>query len=370
MRVATGSFGVYFDPTKTTSGQRFFADLSRALAAEARPLAERPRAVLFNVSAPLKTILAARLAGQAVVLRIDGLYFDRLSPAFVATFPWPIRWLLRLGLTRPRWHDTLASFANLVNQNYTAFLRILLAHCIVYQSQFSRRVHERYFPRKPSHVIVNGARYSGGERRASDGSIRLITIFDEWKPAKRVGEVCEFVRWVRESKGLPVTLTILGYTGTLPAGTTERARAIIESAPYVSRLPRFVAFEGETRTALLESDIYVTFTYRDPCPNAVVEAMAHGLPVVAMASGGMEDIVRGAGALVPGDDFKDGFFSDHRFGTAFPPIDYELVWTALQSVMSASSVVRDRVKQRFEDELDLDAVADRYARVLRAVAAG
>jgi glycosyltransferase involved in cell wall biosynthesis len=361
-------FGVYFDPTKTTSGQRFFAGLCRALAGEARPLAERPRAILFNVSAPFTTILAARLAGQAIVLRIDGLYFDRLSPGFIATFSWPLRWLLRLGLRFPRWHDALAGLANLVNQNYTAFLRILLADRVVYQSQFSRRVHERYFPRKRADVIVNGARYSAGDERPADGSIRLLTIFDEWKPAKRVSDLCEFVEWARESRGVPLTLTILGYTGKVPAGTSERAKAIIESASYVRRLPRFGEFEGEVRTALLDSDIYMTFTYRDPCPNVVVEAMAHGLPVVAMTSGGVEDIVRDAGALVPADDFATGFFSDHRFGNGFPPVDRELVLQAVQRVMPALREFRARVERRFAEELDLDVVAERYARVLRGAA--
>jgi glycosyltransferase involved in cell wall biosynthesis len=367
--VTASQFGVYFDPTKTTSGQRFFAGLCRALADEARPLAERPRAVLFNVSAPLRKIIAARLAGQSIVLRIDGLYFDRLSRDFIDTFSAPLRWLLELGLSNARWHDTLASFANLVNQNYTAFTRIVLADRVVYQSRFSRHVHERYFPRKPATIIVNGARYRGGRHRAPDGTIRLITIFDEWKPAKRVGELCEFVHWAREARHLPVTLTILGYSGKLPAGTTDRAKEILESAPYVTRLPKFTELDGDVRTALLESDIYLTFTYRDPCPNAVVEAMAHGLPVVAIASGGVEDIVRDAGVLVPADDFENGFFSDHRFGSDFPPIDYELVLEGVRRVMASMAEFRARVQRRFAEELELHEVAERYARVLREQAA-
>jgi glycosyltransferase involved in cell wall biosynthesis len=363
---AAGDFGVYFDPSKTTSGQRFFAGLCRTLAGEALPLAQRPSAILFNVSAPLTTILAARLARQAVVLRIDGLYSDRLSPAFIATFRWPMRWLLSVGGRFPRWHDSLAGFANLINQNYTAFLRILLAHHVVYQSQFSRRVHERYFPRKPADVIVNGARWCGGERRPADGTIRLVTVFDEWKPAKRIGDLCEFVQWAREVQGVALTLTILGYTGKVPAGTGERVKAIIESAPYVTRLPRFTEFDGAVRTALLEADMYLTFTYRDPCPNAVVEAMAHGLPVVAVASGGVEDIVRDAGVLLEADDFAKGFFSDHRFGNDFPPVDRGLVLRAIEQVMSAQGEFRAKVERRFAEELDLDVAAERYARVLRA----
>jgi glycosyltransferase involved in cell wall biosynthesis len=361
-------FGVYFDPTKTTSGQRFFAGLCRALARDAIALSERPKVVLFNVSAPLTALIAARLSRQTIVLRVDGLYFDRLSPAFLARFSWPLRRILGLGLRYPRLHDVLASAANFIDQNYTAFARILLAHHVVYQSRFSKLVHERYFPRKRADVIVNGAVYSGQEPRIPDGTIRLVTVYDEWKPAKRIGDVLAFVRWAREVKAAPVTLTVLGYTGQTPAGTPAWVKDALESAGYVTSLPRFREFDGAVREALLASDIYVTFTYRDPCPNAVVEAMAHGLPVVALASGGVEDIVRDAGSLLPVDDFADGFFSDHRFGNDFPPIDYEGVFAGIGSVMRALAAFRARVKQRFLAELDLDRVAERYATVLRALA--
>ena len=81
----TKGFGLYFDPSKSTSGQRFFCNLCQTLAKQAVPLNERPAAVLFNVSASLKAIARAKWRRQKVLLRIDGLYFDRLSPAFLAT---------------------------------------------------------------------------------------------------------------------------------------------------------------------------------------------------------------------------------------------------------------------------------------------
>jgi glycosyltransferase involved in cell wall biosynthesis len=367
--MAAGAFGIYFDPTKTTSGQRFFAGLCRALSQEARALSEGPKVVLFNVSAPLSALIGARIARQTIVLRVDGLYFDRLSPAFVGRFRWPLRSLLRLGLRYPRLHDRLAGVANFLDQNYPAFARILLAHHVVYQSRFSKLVHERYFPRKPADVIVNGAVYSGQEPRVPDGTIRLVTVYDEWKPAKRIGDVLAFVRWAREVKAAPVTLTVLGYTGHTPVGTAPWVKEALDSADYVTTLPRFREFDGAVREALLASDVYLTFTYRDPCPNAVVEAMAHGLPVVALASGGVEDIVRDAGVLLPADDFADGFFSDHRFGSRFPSIDHEAVFDAVGTVMRALNPFRDRVKARFLGELDLQRVAERYARVLRGLAA-
>jgi len=367
---ASAGFGVFFDPTKTTSGQRFFENLSTALRGEARPLSERPRTVLFNVSAPLKTLIAAKLARQRIVLRIDGLYFDRLSPVFIAKFAWPLRAVFALGLKYPRAHDFLAFWANLLNQNYGAFARILLADHVIYQSRFSQIAHERYFARKPYDIIVNGAFFRDDSRPGprSENDLRLVTIYDEWKPAKRVQELVEFVRWARELRSVPLTLTILGYTGSLPATAPPHVRAIIERSSYVRSVPRFKTFDGEVSEALLAADAYLTFTYRDPCPNAVVEAMAHGLPVVGVASGGVPDIVGDAGVLLAADDFADGFFCDHRFGSKFPLVDFDLALDAVRSTISDATEYRARVRRRFADDLELKIVAQRYAMVLRRVA--
>ena len=74
-------FAVYLDESKTTSGQRFYRQLRDALSARSIARGVQPDVVLFNVSAPLIAILRAKLNGTRVVLRIDGLYCDRLSPA-------------------------------------------------------------------------------------------------------------------------------------------------------------------------------------------------------------------------------------------------------------------------------------------------
>jgi glycosyltransferase involved in cell wall biosynthesis len=344
--------------------------LCRALAPVSVPMRDRPRTVLFNVSAPIGAIVRAKLAGRTVVLRIDGLYFDRLSSAFIETFGWPLRSLLRLGLRYRSLHDPLATLANLVNQNYTAFARILLADFVIYQSRFSELVHRRYFPGKPFEIIVNGAVPTpilpirpprvGGE-------IRIVAIYDDWKPAKRIYDLVSFVHWANEL-GRPMRLTILGYNGQLPRCAPPVLRAMLEASSHVRTLPRFAAFDGALRDTIGEQDLHLTFTYRDPCPNTMVELMAHGLPVVAFASGGVPDIVGDAGVLLPMDDFGDGFFSCHRFESDFPPVDFARVLAAVEAVLAALETYRARVERRFTDDLGMEVVAARYAAALRKAA--
>lgn len=364
-------FGVYFDPSKSTSGQRFFEDLCRVLAKEAIPLDQRPAAILFNISAPIKAIIKAKLCRQKIVLRVDGLYSDRLSPAFLATFKWPLRHVLSMGLRYPWTHDFLALLANLIKHNYSAFARILISDGIIYQSKFSKKVHNRYLSNKPYVVIVNGSVYQS-EKKSSrvlvdNEEIRLVTIYDEWRPSKRIHDLVEFVRWTRENKKIPMRLIILGYTTRVPACISRKVKSIIETAPYIRTLPRFQSFTGEVRDALLDSDVYITFTYRDACPNAVVEALAHGLPVVGVASGGVPEIVGDAGILIPGDDFSEGFFSPHRYECNFPKIDFEQVLDAVLTVASKRTIFQARVQKRFTTDLGINIVAERYAAAMRSL---
>lgn len=363
-------FGVYSASPGSSSGHRFFAALCRTLADKAVPLDQRPAAILFNVSAPLKAILTAKFRGQKVVLRIDGLYIDRLSPDFLDTFSWPLRQFLSIGARYSWAHDFLAHVANMINCNYTAFARILLADRIIYQSKFSHAVHRRYFRNKAYDIIVNGSVFQGetkSTRGAANSEIGLVTIYDQWRTSKRISDLVEFVRWAYESKKMPIRLTILGYTGELVTGAPSHIKALIESSPFIVTLPKFESFTGKIRETLLDSDIYITFTNRDPCPNAVVEAMAHGLPVVGVASGGVPDIVGDAGVLLHADDFVDGFFSSFRYGCDFPPIDYERMLDAVLTVSSSRQTFQARVQERFATDLGINVVAERYASAMRSL---
>lgn len=366
----TKGFGVYYDPKKTTSGQRFYGLLCDALAAHALPLSAKPTVILFNVSGHIIKIIKAKARGQKIVLRIDGLYCDRLSPAFLATFKWPLRRVLALGLRYDRFHMPLAHLANFMNQNYKAFLRIALADMLIYQSRFSRDLHAHYFPKKPYRIIVNGSacycRPPGSKGNSSTDAVRLVTIFNDWKPAKRMFDLVEFVRWAREVKNCEVTLTMLGYTGKLPRCAPSHMKSLIENEPYYRVSPKFSEFSGAVRDALLESDMYITFTNRDSCPNVVVESMAHGLPVVGINSGGLPDIVGDAGILLPDDD-SSSFFSSSRYEADFPPIDYEAVLTAVLRVKVQLVDYRIRVQRRFTEELGIDVVSKRYLSALRTI---
>lgn len=358
-------FSVYADETKITSGQRFFLQLARALGRDSRYREGGPGARLFNISAPWREIVKCRVAGRRVVLRVDGVYFDRLSDEFIQRFSWPMRAIFRLGATFRPLQSPLAHVANLIDRNWTSFARIALAHHIVYQSNYSRQAYLPYFPKKPFTIIVNGSRYLPDAARLPppDPTIRIATIFDDWRPAKRMADLIQFVRWANEIAATPVSLTLLGYTGRFPPCAPQGLAELVASRPYFRTFPRFSGFDSGAGQALAGSDLYATLSFRDACPNVVVEAMAHGLPVLGVASGGLPDIVGDAGVLLPSWD-NNGHFASGRFECDFPQINFEAALNAAQYIKTNARDFRERVRRRFDTTLSMEVVATRYLEAL------
>lgn len=359
------SFGVYNNDSVKTSGQRFFSDLCSKLMDHWIPDEANPSLILFNVSAPLKLIIWAKLKGKKVVVRIDSLYFDRLSPAFIKTFPSPVRPVLRIGLRWKAAHDYLAFLANLFNRNYGVFLRLLIADSVIFQSKFSERIYDNFLLRKKRKVIVNGATYKGQEsnQKIKEG-INIALIYDQGRPSKRILDIVRFIEWANETKQEEIRLTILGYTGIIPECISNDLISMITTKPYIETYDKFNEYDNEISSILYGSDMYISFSYKDACPNVVVEAMAHGLPVVGLSSGGVPDIVGDAGVLLAFDDFAEGFYSAHRFEDVFPSFSFEEMLGAVKMVKANNALFRQRVQMRFTNELEMDLVANKYARFL------
>ena len=104
-----------------------------------------------------------------------------------------------------------------------------------------------------------------------------------------------------------------------------------------------------------EIDILVHLAAADVCPNVVVEALACGVPVVCHAYGGTAELVGDGGISVPGSPYRvdDGFIATMA--------------AAIETVWQDHQGYRARARARAEKELDVKAVAARYAAVLDQV---
>ena len=149
----------------------------------------------------------------------------------------------------------------------------------------------------PVHVIPNGVPIDRSSRRRS-GTCLVIGTAARINPQKRLDLLLEAVRRVHDELP-PYRLRIAG--GVEPGCEVTR--------PGTARLAEGLPVEwlgslDETAEFLQDLDLFVLVAEPPGCPNASLEAMASGLPVIATDSGGMrEQVANGVtGRLVARDD--------------------------------------------------------------------
>jgi L-malate glycosyltransferase len=95
-------------------------------------------------------------------------------------------------------------------------------------------------------------------------------------------------------RGLPCTLALVGDGPERPALEEQAARLGIDV--------RFLGTRTDVESLLARADVVVLPSLHEGMSNAVMEAMAAGLPVVATEVGGTAELLRGRGLLVPPSD--------------------------------------------------------------------
>jgi glycosyltransferase involved in cell wall biosynthesis len=180
-------------------------------------------------------------------------------------------------------------------------------------------------------------------RTPPDGRVRIGTLA-RLDPRKHVDRLLRALR-IAEPRLPPHVLRIAG--GAEP-GATGHADELRRMSAGLS-----VEFAGELDPSdfLPELDVFALVAEPAGCPNASLEAMAHGIPVVATDAGGMSEQVvdRVGGRLVPRED-------EHALAEALVELCAD---EALRRRLGDAG--REHVRERFS----LAAMADAYAAVLR-----
>jgi len=177
-----------------------------------------------------------------------------------------------------------------------------LADYVLFQSEFSREGHRRFLgePKCPSELLYNAVdcrRFAPAEAR-DDRPLTLLTTarFRDLHRLLPLLDACAIL-----APEVPDFRFIVG-------GPFMRSRDEACLRYHCRRLGigEKVILSGAYDWAHAESlyrsaDIYVHGKYNDTCPQAVIEAMACGLPVVCTSSGGTPELVgdREGGICVP-----------------------------------------------------------------------
>jgi len=154
----------------------------------------------------------------------------------------------------------------------------------IFQSEWSRRENLKFgFRSKFERVILNaadGVMFNMSEIKDSRHQGKTKIIATSWSSNMRKG--------FNYYKFLDNHLDFNRFEMTFVGNSPIRFTNIRQLQPLSS---------GDLARVLKEHDIFLTASQRDPCSNALIEALSCGLPAVALDSGGHPELVGESGEL-------------------------------------------------------------------------
>lgn len=280
----------------------------------------------------LASLWKARRKGVRIVQRLNGM-----------------NWVHRLRPTGLR-HFLRAEYGNLL----LSWIRSHLADRIVYQSHFARDWWERVHGPSPVplRVVYNGvdlSRYTplGYDNRPQNG-FRVLMVEGNLGGGYEMGldAGIQLAQRLADLGARPLELLVVGKVTPqqqVQAQSTGQAETQVRFAGLLpgERIPEFAR----------SAHLFYAADLHPACPNAVIEALACGLPVVAFDTGAIPELVTGdAGRIAPygGDPWK-----------LEPPDVAGLAHLALE-VLREQGRFRYGARQRAEAGLDLDSMVQGY----------
>ena len=293
-----------------------------------------PAMLVIGGTRQLSALWRAHRRGIRIVQRLDGM-----------------NWLHRKQKTNLRYYLRAET-----NNLLLAFIRRYLADRIIYQSEFSRhwwqQVHGNLST--PCQVVYNGVDLDsfspmGPNQRPTD-HFRILLVEGHLGKGNSQGlnSALGMLQLLQDVHHLPVHLVVVGDISsqlkvTLKVGEKDQVTwlGVVErdQIPQIDRSAHLL-FSADLNAA---------------CPNAVIEALACGLPVISFDTGALNEIVTDdAGRVVP---------YGSNYWNLEPPILPPLAQAAAE-ILADNMNFRQAARRRAESAFGLDQMVDGYLQAL------
>jgi glycosyltransferase involved in cell wall biosynthesis len=264
------------------------------------------------------------------------------------------------GVFYPGWYD-----GDWERENARMAAAYHRADHVFWQSRFCRECADQFLGQRqgPGEILFNAVdttHFSAPDPRTATGAQPfrfLLTGKIQAHLSYRLEDTIAGLAAAR-ADGLNASLTIAGH---LDAGATAAALAAATRAGVQAHVDLIGPYTQDTAPDIYRAaDAYVMTKHADPCPNTVIEAMACGLPVVHVASGGVPELV--------GPDAGAGIAADNNWDEPFRPSATALA-AAMQAVAHHHTTMSDAARQRAVAAFSLDNWIARHRDVFRSVLA-
>lgn len=339
------SFSVYVKAAAGVSGYFFFSQLARELLNSVHH-DPKSKNILVNVSVSLFDLICLRLKGYFITIRLDNAYHDNISCIEFKKFS--LLWWFGRSFGS---FNTVNWLFNFLNENWKVELRCLFCDSIIYQSEFSRSVHRTFLiaSKKPHTVIHNAYPIIDRTPLSGTGQRSKILIVLSKRASKNDETAIRFA--IKLCKKFGLQLKILNWLESEAYNFKDQ----VEKGIFGGFIEVHPGYENLDELFLLTLDckVFIFLSYRDACPNILLETIAMGMLPVTVSSGGIPEMVPNGYPLIKlCDPFET--YSPARYSTSFPKVNFK----SFERVFSL--VYYSNVQSPFDEKFSLALVSKKY----------
>jgi glycosyltransferase involved in cell wall biosynthesis len=239
---------------------------------------------------------------------------------------------------------------SITRNKITAYIRKHFSDYIIYQSEFVENWWEKKFGhvKKSSEIIYNGTNtniFKPANKKISDTPSLIscegnIVIDDP---------LLHILQGIHKHSILPGVISRLNIIGDIDNRISKRFNSL-DGINFVGPCSREMIPEK-----LRQGDIFLPLDVNAACPNAIIEAMASGLPVVGYDTGAMSE-------LVNDDVGKIVNYSGNPWKLEVP--DTNTLCHGIKSVVENLPKMKKAARLHAEKNHNIELVADQYLKAI------